>query len=149
MGQSCGGLQAIAAAAADPRVATLGVWNSGVLDNEGLAEAIAGAPVTKAMVQALTLPTLYITGEPSDVAFQNAADDFARITRAPVLWAWRASTGHGGTYREQGGGAFGAVAVDWLKWMFDGDAQAARRFEGPDCGLCRSAEWKVQKKGIR
>jgi len=148
MGQSCGGLQAIAAAA-DPRVTTLGVWNSGALDDEALALAIAGAPVTKAGLLKLRLPMLYVTGEPSDVAFRNSADDVERIQSAPVFWAWRERTGHGGTYREPGGGAFGAVAVDWLKWRFDGDAQAARRFEGEDCLLCRDPAWHVRKKGIR
>lgn len=150
MGQSCGGLQAIAAAA-DPRVTTLGVWNSGALDDSTLAHTIAGAPVTKAMVEALRLPMLYVTGEPSDVAFKNAADDVRRIVqvgRAPVFHAWREQTGHGGTYREPQGGAFGAVAADWLKWRLQGDARAARRFEGADCGLCRSPEWHVQKKDI-
>lgn len=150
MGQSCGGLQALAAAA-DPRVTTLGVWNSGALDDSALARTISGAPVTKATVEALRQPVLYITGEPSDVAFRNAADDVRRIAQvgqAPVFHAWRERTGHSGTYREPQGGAFGAVAVDWLKWRLQGDAQAARRFEGADCGLCRSPEWHVQKKGI-
>lgn len=148
MGQSCGGLQAIAAAA-DPRVTTLGVWNSGALDDEALAQAIAGARVTKADVLKLRLPMLYVTGDPSDVAFKNTADDVERIGTAPVFWGWRERTGHSGTYRESGGGAFGTVAVDWLKWMFDGDATAAKRFEGPDCGLCRNPEWHVRKKGIQ
>ncbi len=148
MGQSCGGLQAIAAAA-DPRVTTLGVWNSGALDDEALAQTIAGARVTKADVTKLRLPMLYITGDPSDVAFKNTAADVERIGAAPVFWGWRERTGHSGTYREAGGGAFGAVAVDWLKWMFDGDATAAKRFEGPDCTLCRSPEWHVRKKGIQ
>lgn len=145
MGQSCGGLQAIAAAA-DPRVRTLGVWNSGVLDDPALAETISGSRVTKSDIERLRLPMLYVTGEPSDVAFKNAQDDVARIQHAPVLWAWRERTGHGGTYREPGGGAFAPLAVDWLNWQLKGDASAGARFDGPGCTWCTAPGWHLQRK---
>lgn len=146
MGQSCGGVQAIAAAF-DPRVKTLGVWNSGLFDNDRRPFEIAAAPVTKAHLKLMKLPTIYVTGEPSEVAFKNADDDFARL-EAPVFRAWREKTGHGGTYREPDGGAYGRVAVDWLRWQLQGDAEAARSFVGAGCRLCTDAAWHVKKKGI-
>jgi len=146
MGQSCGGVQAIAAAF-DPRVKTLGVWNSGLFDNDRRPFEIAAAPVSKAHLKLLKLPTIYVTGEPSEVAFKNADDDFARL-EAPVVRAWREKTGHGGTYREPDGGAYGKVAVAWLRWQLAGDAQAARLFTGADCGLCRDSAWHVRRKQI-
>jgi dienelactone hydrolase len=151
MGQSCGGLQALAVAG-DPRIRTVGVWNSGGLTDEGMAARIAGAPVTKEQITALRVPALYVTGDMGDVAFPNADDDFQRIDQAPVFRAWREQTGHSGTYRDRdgvrGGGAFAPVAVDWLLWQLKGDRQAARRFVGPDCGLCTQPDWHVQKKGM-
>ena len=147
MGQSCGGLQAIAAAQ-DPRVKTLGVWNSGILPDAPLNAHISGADVGPEHVARLRIPALYVTGEPSDVAFDNADADFARGTHGPLLRAWREQTGHSGTYREPDGGAFGKVAVAWLRWRLKGDLQAARQFTGPDCGLCSLPDWHVKKKLI-
>lgn len=37
--------------------------------------------------------------------------------------------GHGGTYFEPNGGAAASVAVSWL-----------------DCGLCRDAQWTLERK---
>jgi dienelactone hydrolase/outer membrane protein OmpA-like peptidoglycan-associated protein len=148
MGQSCGGLQAIEAALNDPRVKTLGVWNSGVLDNLQLMQDIAAARLDKAALQRLRVPALYVTGEASDVAYANAEDDVARINHVPVFRAWRERTGHSGTYREPNGGAFGRVAVAWLSWQLKGDPQAAKMFIGSSCGLCTQAEWHVNKKNI-
>ena len=147
MGQSCGGVQAIAAAF-DPRVKTLGVWNSGLFDNPRRPFEIAAAPVTKEHLKLLRLPAIYITGEPSEVAYKNADDDFARLEGAPVFRAWREKTGHGGTYREPDGGAFGKVAVDWLQWQLKGDTEAAKTFAGTGCRLCSDPSWHVKRKHI-
>jgi hypothetical protein len=147
MGQSCGGVQAIAAAF-DPRVKTLGVWNSGLFDNPRRPFEIAAAPVTKAHLKLLKLPTLYVTGAPTDVAFKNADDDFDRLDGMPVFRAWMEQTGHGGTYREPDGGAYGRVASDWLRWQLLGDSEAAKTFVGPACRLCTNAQWHVKRKLI-
>ncbi|MEK8052731.1 alpha/beta hydrolase [Ideonella sp. DXS22W] len=144
MGQSCGGVQAIDAAR-DPRVTTLGVWNSGLFDGDLRAWEIAGARVTKRDIPLLRTPAIYVTGEPSEVAFNNANDDLARYQGVPVFRAWREHTGHSGTYREPNGGAYAPVAVAWLQWQLKGDTQAARQFKGADCGLCRDPLWHVQR----
>lgn len=146
MGQSCGGLQAIDAAH-DPRVTTLGVWNSGAFPKDGFAWAIAAAKADKADLKTLKVPTLYVSGEAADVAFPNAEDDFVRL-EVPAFRAWREQTGHAGTYREPNGGAFGQVAVAWLRWQLKGDSVASRQFVGPDCGLCTKPEWKVKSKNL-
>ena len=66
----------------------------------------------------------------------------------PVFHAWREKTGHGGTYREPDGGAFGKVAVDWLRWQLLGDADASKTFVCAACSLCIDAAWHVKKKLI-
>lgn len=147
MGQSCGGLQALALAT-DPRVTTLGIWNSGALSDETLASRIAGAPISKRTLDAVRVPILYVTGDPSDVAYANAEDDFEKLDGRSVVRVWRERTPHAGTYREPGGGAFSHVAVAWLKWQLKSDATAAGLFKGRDCGLCGQPEWHVKKKGI-
>lgn len=147
MGQSCGGLQAIDAAH-DPRVTTLGVWNSGAFPDNNMAWNIAAARATKDSLKTLHAATIYVSGEPSDVAYPNAEDDFTRIEGIPVFRAWREKTGHTGTYREPNGGSFGKVGVTWLQWQLKGDKAAAKMFLGADCGLCTNPEWHVKKKNI-
>jgi len=147
MGMSCGGLQALDAAH-DPRVTTLGVWNSGTYSDDKRALEIAAAKATKAGLKTLRVPTLYVTGDPSDIAFANTEDDFARIDGVPLFRAWRENTGHGGTYREPNGGEFGRVAVSWLLWQLKGDKDAGKMFAGADCGICKLPNWHVKKKSI-
>jgi hypothetical protein len=146
MGQSCGGVQAIDAAH-DPRVSTLGVWNSGAFPVKGRAWDIAAARADKETLDTIRVPAIYITGEPAEVAFKNADDDFERL-QVPVFRAWREETGHGGTYREPNGGEYGEVGVAWLKWQLKGDRKAAQMFVGPDCGLCKRPNWHAKSKNL-
>lgn len=147
MGHSCGGVQAIDAAR-DPRVTAYGVWNSGLFPDDARSWSVAGARVGKRDLPLIRKPAIYISGQSTDVAFRNADDDFARIEGAPVVRAWLAGSGHGGTYREALGGAYGRVAVAWLSWQLKGDAKAAAEFTGVTCGLCARPGWNVRRKGL-
>ena len=147
MGQSCGGLQALAVSD-DPRVTTTVVMNSGALPADSKSPAIGQTAGNKESLKRLHGPTAYIIGGPSDVAYPNAEDDFARITTVPVFKA-NLNVGHGGTYRQPGGGWFGEVAVAWLDYQLKGSAEAAKWFAGADCRLCTERVWSIQKKGMR
>ncbi|MFD2780616.1 hypothetical protein ACFS32_05140 [Novosphingobium pokkalii] len=146
MGHSCGGLQAIAAAA-DPRVTTTVVMNSGVW-NTGPG-GLPGAPVTKASLTRMHGSVLYIGGDASDGAHENSRDDFGRLTTIPAIWAYPDGVGHGGTYFEQAGGSFGKVVVSWLQWRLKGDRAASSMFAGVECGLCGDTRWHVARKNIK
>jgi dienelactone hydrolase len=147
MGQSCGGLQALDAAH-DPRVRTLAVLNSGIFPQAGRSWEMAAAHADKADLKTLHGSVLYLSGDPKDVAFPQAEDDFAQINHIPAFRAWRENTPHTGTYREKNGGAFGEVVVNWLDWQLKGDKAASRLFMGADCGLCARADWHIQRKGF-
>lgn len=144
-GHSCGGLQAIRVAA-DPRIATAIVHNSGVLDPDAF-NPITGFSVAKEELRNIHSPVLYILGGESDVAYPNGMDDFARIDHVPVAVA-NLDVGHGGTFREANGGRVGTVAVQWLEWQLRGDEPASRWFVGESCGLCDDAEWTYEAKGF-
>lgn len=144
-GHSCGGLQAISVAA-DPRIATAIVHNSGVLDPEAF-NPITGFSVAKEELRNIHSPVLYILGGESDVAYPNGMDDFARIDHVPVAVA-NLDVGHGGTFREPNGGRVGTVAVQWLEWQLRGDEAASRWFIGENCSLCEDAEWTYEAKGF-
>ena len=118
-GWSCGGLQALSVAK-DPRVKTVVMHNTGVL-NAGPNAALPGMDVTKDALANFHTPVIYILGGPSDIAYPNGMDDFARIAHVPVAVA-NLPVGHGGTFQEPNGGAAASVAVSWLDWQLRGDA---------------------------
>ncbi len=144
-GFSCGGLQALQVAA-DPRVKTLVIMNSGLF-NEGTSR-IPNMNSSKALLETIHTPTLYVLGGETDIAYKNGMDDFARINHVPVFAGNVVGAGHGGTYWEPNGGKAAAAVVAWLDWQLRGDKQAAAMFIGKRCGLCVDTAWKVDKKGI-
>ena len=141
-GWSCGGVQALQVAK-DPRVKTLVIHNSGIL-NSGPTN-MTGTSVGKEVLQTLHTPAIYILGGPKDIAYENGMDDFKRIAHVPVAVA-NLPVGHGGTYNEPNGGAAASVAVSWLDWQLRGDAESGKRFVGDDCGLCKDAQWSFERK---
>ena len=143
-GFSCGGIQALTIAA-DPRVRTVIIMNSGLFV-EG--ETRMGAMVeTKERLEDLHTPTLYLLGGPSDIAYDNGMDDYAKIDHVPIAVA-NIDKGHGGTYWEPNGGAAAQVVIDWLDWQLRGSPEAARSFVGDHCGLCMNPEWEYLSKGL-
>jgi len=145
-GYSCGGAQAMRVAA-DPRVKTLVMMNSGLF-NDGESASIPEMDVRKSALKSLHTPVLYVIGGETDVAYRNSQDDFSRIDQVPVFVANLKGVGHGGTYWEPNGGRAAATVVAWLDWQLRADARARRLFVGADCGLCKDAAWSVQKKRI-
>jgi dienelactone hydrolase len=145
MGQSCGGVQALEVAA-DPRITTAVIWNSGLFPKP--TEMAGGKSMSKDDLKSLHTPVAYISGDAQDIAFANAEDDFARITSVPIFRGYERGVGHGGTYRQPNGGEFGGVAVAWLNWQLKGDQSASLMFKGPNCGLCVNPRWVVRKKNI-
>jgi hypothetical protein len=149
MGMSCGGNLALEAAR-DPRVKTLGMWNSGVWITGEMrtGDGTLLVATTKADLAHVHSPTLYINGDKIDPAMANAADDVARLQRVPVFFGSRHGSGHSGTYSHANGGEFANIAVAWLRWQLKADQQSAKMFTGSDCSLCRDPNWTVQRKGL-
>ena len=146
MGQSCGGVQAIEVAA-DRRVTTAVIWNSGLFakpTNMG-----GGKTLSKSDLESIHVPMAYISGDAQDIAFNNANADFDYLTKIPAFRAYERGVGHGGTYREPNGGEFSGVGVAWLNWQLKGDPRAARMFRGSDCGLCVNPKWVVRTKNLK
>lgn len=149
MGMSCGGNLAIEAAR-DPRVKTVGVWNSGVWISGEMrtGDGTLLVATTKADLARIHSPTLYINGDKIDPAMANAADDFKRLDKVPVFFGSRHNAGHAGTYSHVNGGEFANVGVAWLRWQLKGDKDAGKVFTGPACSLCKDPNWTVQRKGL-
>ncbi len=140
MGMSCGGLMSYGASS-DTRVATVGIWNSGLFEDERNAAIYAG----------LHSSVIIVTGGESDIAYANGKRDFEVMpARIPVFYGVLPAVGHGGTYNQDNGGPFGVVAVAWLKWQLLGDASAAGRgyFVGSHCGICEDSTWQVDSRSL-
>jgi hypothetical protein len=139
MGMSCGGLMSYGASA-DPRIATVGIWNSGLIQPD--EKIWAG----------LHSPVIIVTGGESDIAYANGKRDFETMpAKIPVFYAVHPSVGHGGTYNEDNGGAFGVVAVAWLKWQLLNDTSARGKgyFVGDGCAICGDSKWQVASKSLK
>ncbi len=145
MGHSCGGLQAIKTAA-DARVDTLLVLNSGVIEPN--ATTPMSIRVTKEELSSLHGPVAYISGGPTDIAHANSVDDVSRIDHVPLFFGFN-DVGHGGTYFEPNGGDYAAAVVAWLDWRLKGKEAAAQTFVGASCGLCSKSGWTVAKQPQR
>lgn len=144
-GFSCGGIQALTIAA-DPRVATVIVMNSGLFI-EGETR-MGGMVETKELLRELHTPTLYVLGGPEDIAYANGMHDYEQIEHVPVAVA-SIEKGHGGTYWEPNGGVAAEVVIDWLDWQLRASVEASRRFLGADCGLCADPAWTYMNKRLR
>lgn len=144
-GYSCGGVQALDLAS-DPRVTAVVVHNTGLFP-KGAAQ-MPGMVSDKAWLDELHTPILYIEGGPTDIAYANAMDDYARIKHVPVAML-NQDTGHGGNFTDLNGGAAAQAAVNWLKWQLRGDTTASALFTGAECGMCTSDHWDYQSKNFQ
>jgi hypothetical protein len=145
MGMSCGGLMSYGASN-DPRVSTVGIWNSGLFPDENDPSA------NDKIYNGIHGSVIIITGGESDIAYANGKRDFELMPKnVPVFYGVYPSVGHGGTYNQDNGGPFGVTAVAWLKWQLMGDKSAAGRgyFIGDDCGICKDPDWQVSSRSLR
>ena len=123
-GHSCGGAQVLANAA-DPRLKTYLILNAG-MGKMTMADASAKS------LKNLHGPILYLVGGTSDVAWQNAQQDYKAIKRVPVVLADNTQSGHGGTYEQPNGGANARMVRAWLDWQLKGRQENERLFTGGD-----------------
>jgi dienelactone hydrolase len=139
MGMSCGGMMSYGASN-DSRVSTIGIWNSGLFDaDQEIYDGIHGS-------------VIIVTGGESDMAYANGLRDFQDLPQdIPVFYGSYPSVGHGGTYSQDNGGAYGEAIVAWLKWqlMDDNSAETRGYFVGDDCVLCQSPDWVTDSRSLR
>jgi hypothetical protein len=145
MGQSCGGFLSVALGV-DPRVDTIGVFNSGL--QPANPNAPAGPFPTADTLAKVHGPILLINGHERDFMMAVSAANFEAITHVPVFYGARHGAGHTATVDHPGGGEFANVASNWLRWQFKGDKTAAKMFVGKDCSLCTNSNWDARSKKL-
>lgn len=144
MGQSCGGFLSVELGT-DPRVDTIGVFNSGVSAPNPEAPGDRATTDTLADVHG---PILFINGHERDFLMGASRDNFERVNHVPTFYGARHNAGHTATVRHPGGGEYANVASNWLLYQFRGDREAGRMFVGPDCSLCTNPNWDTDAKGL-
>ena len=136
MGQSCGGFLSIELGA-DPRVDTIGVFNSGVQGSN------------MSQLAALHGPVLLINGHERDFLMASSRATYDAIEKLPAFYGARKGAGHTATVDHPGGGEFANVASNWLRWQFKNDKQAATMFVGTNCSLCTNTNWETASKRLQ
>jgi pimeloyl-ACP methyl ester carboxylesterase len=145
MGQSCGGFLSVALGG-DPRVKTIGVFNSGV--QPAVPGAPAGPFANSDALPKLHGPVLLINGAERDFMTPTSLSTFEMINHVPAFYGARHGAGHTATVDHPGGGEYANVATNWLLWTFKNDRKAAKMFVGKDCDLCTNPNWDVRAKGL-
>jgi dienelactone hydrolase len=136
MGQSCGGFLSIELGS-DPRVDTIGVFNSGAQgDNVARLKALHG-------------PVLLINGHDRDFLMATSKATYDAIDTLPAFYGARHGAGHTATVDHPGGGEWANVASNWLLWQLKGDKKAAKMFVGKDCSLCTNSNWDTASKRLQ
>jgi dienelactone hydrolase len=146
MGQSCGGALAITLGA-DPRVVTIGVFNSGVLERSAGAAPPPSFPTSDALKK-LHGPVLLINGHDRDFMMARSRATYDAIEDLPAFYGARHGAGHTATVFHPGGGEFANVASSWARWQLKGDRKASSMFVGAKCSLCTDPDWDVASKHL-
>lgn len=145
MGTSCGGFMSVELGS-DPRVDTIGVFNSGVQDADR-DDRSPQAP-TPDLLDGLHGPVLLVNGHERDFMLDESQDTFAALNHVPVFYGARHNAGHTGTVFHPGGGEFANVATNWLRFVLKTDEAAGSEFVGPLCGLCTNETWDADSKHL-
>lgn len=150
MGQSCGGFLSVGLGA-DPRVGTIGVFNSGVQAPNPNAPANPNGPrfPSTDSLKNLHGPVLFINGHEPDFMMAASRANFDALEGLPTFYGARHNAGHTATVFHPGGGEYANVAANWLRWTFKDDAQAAKMFVGSDCSLCTNPNWDTASKNLK
>jgi dienelactone hydrolase len=145
MGQSCGGALALTLGG-DPRVGTIGVFNSG-MQVAGSGTPNPTFPGAEALKK-LHGPVLLINGHERDFMMERSKATYDAIDMLPAFYGARHGAGHTATAYHPGGGEFANVASNWVMWVFKGDKKASAMFVGAKCSLCSNTNWDTASKRL-
>jgi len=147
MGSSCGGFLSIEVGA-DPRVKTIGVFNSGVMRIDPKTPPPFPIPDVATLAK-LHGPVLLVNGYETDFMMATSKATYDWLEKKPAFYGSRHGAGHSATFFHPGGGEFANVAWSWAAWQLKGDKKAGGMFVGKDCGLCKNPSWDVEAKGLK
>lgn len=147
MGTSCGGVEALLAAA-DPRVDSVAGLNTGFFPHRRFG-------FERTELAEIEVPTLLFNGGVEDQARQNSVDNFELLDVPAVLVAQETAGHNGLTYGLDAGDSSGPMLIagytmvtDWFDYTLHGNDEARAQFVGESCGLCTRPTWTVRTKNL-
>ncbi len=148
-GTSCGGLEALLAAA-DPRVDAVLALSTGffVNDTDRLISSFAD-------IDKVSVPIMLAYGGPTDIAAENAIANYER-SNAPFVLVSAIGAGHNGlTYGIWEEDTDMGILIEsinigttWLDFALKGDHAAGQKLLADDCYYCQMDIFEVQNKGF-
>ena len=132
---------------ADPRVDTIGVFNSGVTRLDPKAPPPFPIPDVATLAK-LHGPVLLVNGHDTDFMMETSKATYDWLERKAAFYGARHGAGHSATFFHPGGGEFANVAWSWAAWQLKGDKKAGAMFVGKSCGLCANSNWDTESKGL-
>ena len=121
------------------------IQNSGIFNDAPPGPPAGEMAMEKSQLDKIRTPVLYLLGGPTDIAYANGTDDFARIRRVPAMMV-NIPTGHGGTYDQPNGGKAAEIVTDWLQWHLRRDKGAEAAFACPAGKWCTDPEVTIERK---
>ncbi|KAF2742647.1 hypothetical protein M011DRAFT_481552 [Sporormia fimetaria CBS 119925] len=134
-GWSCGGVEAYEQYQ-DSRVKTIGIFNSGQMDEGGTRRVVPNIR---------NKSVFFFLGGPSDIAYNNGMRDYRALPSGIPSWNGNLPVGHGATYGDANGGRFGKAAQLYFRWVLKGDQTAASWFTGNGA---QQEGWTVERKDL-
>jgi hypothetical protein len=147
-GTSCGGLEALLAAA-DPRVDAVLALNTGFFEStDRLRSSLAD-------IDNVSVPIFLIYGGPDDIAAPNAIANYER-SYAPFVLVSANGAGHNGlTFGIWEGDSDMGILIEsinigttWLDYALKGDHDAGQKLLAEDCYYCQMDIFEVKSKGF-
>lgn len=135
-GQSKGGVRTYEAAAAlrdEPRVKTIGLFNSGLM---------LPRKKDKEMLAGLKTSLYYFVGDSRDVLYKNASRDWELLSEDARAYFASLDVGHLGTFYEENGGLYAEAAVKWLNAELKGDKSSK------DSLLAPNESWTIRSRNL-
>jgi hypothetical protein len=140
-GQSCGGIVAIAAAAADPRVKAVLGYNTSSSVTDDVSDPLREALLKEHAALA------WIMGGTSDIAYPGYQADWAMPFTAPAFEAEHMYAGHTGFLSsvdfEQ---EVAKIGIYWLDLTLNHNPIAGKYILGAPCGFCTNPYWSTKEK---
>jgi hypothetical protein len=150
-GHSCGGIDAIRTGINDDRVTSIISLNSSCYPNNSNGGRSGPLAVCRDDLDRLGAPILFITGGPTDIAYDNSIANFKLVRDVPAVLASHEAAGHSGFFGSAPRNVqmeAVQVVVEWLDGTLNGNADSLAYFLGADPLLGQVEGWTVESSGF-
>jgi hypothetical protein len=150
-GHSCGGIDAIRAGTRDQRVTSIISLNSSCYTDDSGGGRSGPLATCRGDLDRLAGPIMFVTGGPTDIAYDNSLANFKLVTEVPAVLASHESAGHSGFFGSAPRNVqleAVAVVVKWLDATLNENAESLSYFVDSEPVLDQLEGWTVESSGF-